>query len=612
MPLPPLVPRSVLFGAPTRVFPALSPDGARVAYIGSVDGVPNIWLQTVGRPDARPVTSDAAGVNAFDWATDGRHLLYPQDDDGDGNTHLFAVDVTTGRVRDLTPEGGTRAKFLAVEPSHPHHVVFSMCQRDQQLPDLWRVDLRTGEATVIGENTGFAGWLPDRQLRARCAFRWRDDGGLTILVRDPDGPWRTLHTVDAEDSTSTRAVGFTHDGRAVAVLSSSGANTVRLLRVDVATGVTKVRYEDPEYDVEGVSLSPRTGEADLVVVKRERRFLTAVDPSLTDEVARLRAHCAGDTVLLGRLPDDSRWLIMDYVADGPATYSVYDRRDRRTTELFTHHPVLADYTLAPVEPFSFTARDGLIVHGYLTFPVGLPRRGLPAVLAVHGGPWSRDSWGTGGDAQWLANRGYLCVQVNFRGSTGYGKQFVNAGDREWGGRMQDDLTDAARWLVAAGYTDPDRLAIYGSSYGGYAALVGATFTPDLYRAAIAVCAPVNLRTFVAAALTASGQQAPRIRGRVGDPAVDGDFLWSRSPLSRVDDLRIPVLVAHGAKDPRVPRAEAEQIIAALRRRAIPYEYLLFEDEGHGFMKPRNRIAFYAAAERFLSEHLGGRDEPAAG
>jgi dipeptidyl aminopeptidase/acylaminoacyl peptidase len=608
MSLPPLIPRSVLFGAPARLYPALSPDGARVAYVGPLDGIPNIWVQTIGKADARPVTADAGGINAFDWAMDGQHILYPQDGDGDGNTHVFAVEVATGRVRDLTPGDGIRARFLAVEPTRPHHVLFSMSQQGQQSQDLCLADLRTGSSTVIAENTGFAGWLHDRQLRARCAFRWRDDGGLTIVVRDPGGPWRTLHTVDAEDSTNTRAVGFTHGGHAVAVLSSSDANTVRLLRIDVTTGVTKVSYEDPEYDVEGVSLSPITGEADLVVVHRERRRLEAVDPTLDSELAQLRASCAGDAVLLGRLADDSKWLIMDYVADGPATYSVYDRHDRRFTELFNHNPVLADYTLAPVEPFSFAARDGLIVHGYLTFPVGLPRHRLPTVLAVHGGPWSRDAWGTGGDAQWLANRGYLSVQVNFRGSTGYGKKFVNAGNREWGGRMQDDLTDAARWLVARGHADPDRLAIYGSSYGGYAALVGATFTPDLYRAAIAVCAPVNLRTFVTSALASSGQQAPRIRGRIGDPLVDGDFLWSRSPLSRVDELRIPVLVAHGAKDPRVPRTEAEQIVAALRDRAIPHEYLLFPDEGHGFMKPKNRIAFYAAAERFLSEHLGGRDE----
>jgi dipeptidyl aminopeptidase/acylaminoacyl peptidase len=605
MALPPLVPRAVLFGAPARLYPALSPEGTRVAYVGPVDGVPNVWVQTIGAADTRPVTTDTDGVYAFDWAQDGRHIVFPRDGDGDGNTHLFAVEVATGQVRDLTP--GTRARFLAVSPARPHHVLFSKARETGPLQDLCEVDLRDGEITVVAKNPGFAGWLPDHELRPRSAFRWNDDGGLTILV--DDGSWRPLHTVAADDSTNTRAVGFSHDGRSVAVLSSAGADTVRLLRFDVATGATTVRYADPEHDVDGVSLSPCTGEADLVVVQRERWHLEAVDPCLADEVADVRAGCAGDAVLLGRLADDSVWLFMDYVADGPARYYVRDRVNRRTTLLFNHNPLLEDYTLAPVEPFSFPTRDGLIVHGYLTFPVGVPRRALPTVLAVHGGPWSRDSWGTGGDAQWLANRGYLCVQVNFRGSTGYGKRFVNAGDREWGGRMQDDLTDAVRWLVAAGHADPERLAIYGSSYGGYAALTGATFTPDLYRAAIAVCAPANLRTFVASVLAAAGQQAPRIRARIGDPDADGDFLWSRSPLSRVDSLRVPVLVAHGARDPRVPKAEAEQIVAALREHDVPHRYLLFPDEGHGFMKPRNRIAFYAAAERFLAEHLGGRQEP---
>jgi dipeptidyl aminopeptidase/acylaminoacyl peptidase len=413
------------------------------------------------------------------------------------------------------------------------------------------------------------------------------------------------------DAATTRPVGVDATGRCLFVLSPAGANAARALSIEIATGRVHALCEDPTYDVVNLSLSPSTGAADLAVVHRERRHIVAVHPGTVDDVARLRSIFAGDVMVLDRTADDRRWLVLDFRDDGPSSYYVYDRCTGRPYRLFSHQPVLAQYTLARVEPFSFTARDGLTIHGYLTFPPGIPRRELPTVLAVHGGPWSRDLWGSGGDAQWLANRGYLCMQVNFRGSTGYGKDFVNAGDREWGGRMQDDLVDAARWAVDRGYADPRRIAIYGSSYGGYAALVGATFPPPVFRCAIAVSAPSDLRTFVRSAMRTSALMSSRLRRCIGDPVTDADFLWSRSPLSRVGDVGIPVLVAHGANDPRVPRTEAERIVAALRANGLPHRYLLFEDEGHGFARPENRMAFYAAAELFLAEHLGGRSEPTA-
>jgi dipeptidyl aminopeptidase/acylaminoacyl peptidase len=500
-----------------------------------------------------------------------------------------------------------RARFLGVAPNRPDQVLLAMNHRRADLADAYLADLRTGELTMVAENPGFAGWYHDHQLRVSGAFAWHADGGLTILVRD-GAAWRPLHTADADDSNTTRVVGFTADGTGVAVLTSVGANTVRLRRWDLSSGAVQTLYADPDYDVGGVGLSPTTGEADLVVVDRERRELEAIDPALTTDVARLRQACAGDAILLGRDPTDQFWLVMDYRDDGPARYYRYARSTGRMRLLFSHNPILDSYRLAHLEPFSFPARDGLTVHGYLTFPPGVPRQRLPAVLVVHGGPWTRDQWGSGGDAQWLANRGYLCVQVNYRGSTGYGKHFVNAGDRQWGGRMQDDLLDAVAFVTDMGFADPARLAIYGSSYGGYAALVGAAFTPAVFRCAIAACAPSDLRTFVGVAVEVAKPLAPRIRRRIGDPATDAEFLWSRSPLSRVDYISSPILVAHGANDPRVPKEEAEQLVAALRRNEIPHEYLLFPDEGHSFLKPANRMTFYVAAERFLAEHLGGRQE----
>ncbi|MGH8999191.1 MAG: alpha/beta hydrolase family protein, partial [Acidimicrobiia bacterium] len=272
-------------------------------------------------------------------------------------------------------------------------------------------------------------------------------------------------------------------------------------------------------------------------------------------------------------------------------------------------PALSQYQLAPMEPFRFVAGDKTEIHGYLTFPPGQEQQGLPAVLNVHGGPWARDEWGYNPEAQWLANRGYLCVQVNYRGSTGYGKRFVNGGNREWGAKMHDDLVDAVNWVCGQGYADATRVGIFGASYGGYAALVGATFTPDVFACAVDLVGPSNLKTLIESIPPYWAPIVAQFHTRVGNPATEEDFLWSRSPLSRVDQIQIPILVAQGANDPRVKQAEAEQIVAAMVEAGIDHDYLLFPDEGHGFAKPQNRMRFYAAAEQFLAKHLGGRFEP---
>ena len=438
----------------------------------------------------------------------------------------------------------------------------------------------------------------------------REDGGLSVLVRDtPDAPWRTILEADQEDALTTHPLAFSEDGRRLVALSSVGANTSRLVWLDCADGSETVVAEDPVYDVAGVRLHPDTNDPQIAFVRRERMDYLVLDPAVAGDLDRLRRLDRGDLELAGHDDADRIWLAGFSTDDGPIRYHAYDRESGRSTFLFEHQPALSRYELAAMEPFSFTARDGLVVHGYLTFPAGEERSALPAVLNVHGGPWFRDTWGFDPEAQWLANRGYLCVQVNYRGSTGYGKAFVSAGDGEWGRRMHDDLIDAVRWVISEGYADADRIGIFGGSYGGYAALVGAAFTPDVFRCAVDIVGPSNLKTLIESIPPYWAPLVAQFHTRIGDPATDADLLWERSPLSRVDDIRIPLLIVQGANDPRVKQAESEQIVAALREKAIPHEYMLFEDEGHGFAKPENRLRFYVAAERFLSEHLGGRFEP---
>jgi dipeptidyl aminopeptidase/acylaminoacyl peptidase len=355
-------------------------------------------------------------------------------------------------------------------------------------------------------------------------------------------------------------------------------------------------------------LHPDTRDPQIVAILKDRMTYVVLDPSVQDDLKAIQALHPGDPVFAGRDDPDGTWLVGFTNDTGPVPYFMYDRASRTGRFLFEHQPALSGYELAPMEPFSYQARDGLEIHGYVTFPPGLGRSGLPAVLNVHGGPQARDTWGYDAEAQWLANRGYLCIQVNYRGSTGYGKAFVTAGDREWGGKMHDDLVDAVGYAVAQGWADPSRVAIYGGSYGGYAALVGAAFTPGVFCCAVDIVGPSNLKTLLETVPPYWAPVIAQLYRRVGNPETDVDFLWSRSPLSRARDIRIPLLIAQGANDPRVKQAESEQIVAALREAGIEYEYMLFPDEGHGFAKPENRIKFYTAAERFLARYLGGRYE----
>jgi dipeptidyl aminopeptidase/acylaminoacyl peptidase len=610
MPLPPLIPRALLFGEPARLSPALSPSGRRLAYLASHDGALNIWVCALraGGPGPAPVTADPHGILAFTWLDSDRYLLFTRDPDGGEKTRLGVVDLPAGRVAELAAGWETNWRICGV--SARGMVLAEAYNAATGCFDAYRIDIATGEPDLALRNPGFTALASDGRLRVRSAVRRDADGGATVMARpDEQAEWQAVYRAGPDDAAALRIVSFTADGTALLITSSLGAPAARLLRLDLASGVARHVYADPAgHDITDVALHPRSREPRLAYVLRQRRDIEVLDPGIEEDVAALRRHARGDVSLLGTDRDDRLWLVQDNCDDQPAAYRLYDRRTRRSRLLFMHLPQLAGRRLARMEPFSYQARDGVVVHGYLTLPPGLEHRSLPTVLAVHGGPWYRNGWGFRGEPQWLANRGYLCVDVNFRGSSGYGKRFRNAGDREWGGRMQEDLIDALHALISRGVTDRTRMAIYGASYGGYAALHAAAFTPELFRCAIAVAGPSDLRTFVASAGEAGSPVADELRRRVGDPVADAAMLWSRSPLSRAAEIRIPLLIAQGANDPRVRRRESDQIVAALRARGVPHEFLLFEDEGHGFMRSANRLAFYAAAERFLGTHLGGRCE----
>ena len=611
-PAVPLIPREVLFGNPERTRPRLSPGGERLAYIAPVDGVLNVWVgpisSVVGGGGFEPVTRDTdRGIRQYFWAEDGRHLVYLQDKGGDENWRLYAVDPTTTKIRDLTPFENVQARPLDTNRRFPDELLVELNRHDPQLHDVHRLNLATGDLELVAENPGnVAGWVADVDMRVRGALRAYPDGGFGLLVRDAEeDDWRELLRWGPEDSLNSGPVGFSENGARMFLKDSREANAARLVSLDLPTANVEILAEDPDYDVSNVLVHPDTGEVQAAAFTRARTEWVVLDEAVREDFAAIAKLHPGDFTVVSRDRADENWLVAFTADDGPVSYYGYNRAEKRGTHLFDDRPELKEYTLAPMNPISFKARDGLEIHGYLTTPLAVGQENLPMVLNVHGGPWVRDLWGYDPEAQWLANRGYACLQINYRGSTGYGKRLLNAGDKEWGAKMHDDLVDAVAWAVEEGIADPERVAIYGGSYGGYAALVGATFTPDLFRCAVDIVGPSNLITLIKSIPPYWKPLIAIFQERVGNPETEEEFLKSRSPLFRVDQIKVPMLIAQGANDPRVKQAESEQIVAAMEEKGIDYEYLLFPDEGHGFAKPKNRLKFYATAERFLAKHLGG-------
>jgi dipeptidyl aminopeptidase/acylaminoacyl peptidase len=609
---PELIPRAVLFGNPERTSPQLSPDGKLLAYLApDKKNVLQVWLRTIGKKDDRPLTQDKKrGIRQYFWAYDGRHLLYLQDTDGDENFHLHSADLKTGQVRDLTPFQGVRAENVDLSPEFPDEAVVGLNLEDRRTFDMYRVNLRNGATELDTKNPGSViGWEADARFKIRAAVASTPDGGTDLLVREAvDKPWKKWQHWGHEEQG--QAVAFSKDGRTLYLQANHNANTSRLLAVDLPTGKETILAEDDTYDVGGVLLHPTRHVIEAVAFNRDRLDWKVLDKDVAEDFAVLAKVRRGQFRIASRDLADKTWLVGYVADDGPPAYYVYDRGSRKAELLFTTQPKLEGLPLAAMKPISFPSRDGWTLHGYLTTPPGVEAKGLPAVLLVHGGPWGRDAWGFNPMAQWLANRGYAVLQVNFRGSAGYGKKFLNAGNREWAGKMHDDLLDGVAWLVRQGVADPKKVAIMGGSYGGYATLVGLTFTPDTFACGVDIVGPSNLVSLLRTIPPYWGPMKSLFTKRVGDVDREQEFLESRSPLFKVDRIKAPLLIGQGANDPRVKQAESDQIVAALRKANKPVEYVVYTDEGHGFARPENRLHFYALAEAFLAKHLGGRCEPA--
>ncbi|MCC7407868.1 MAG: S9 family peptidase [Phycisphaeraceae bacterium] len=606
----PLIPRAMLFGYPRYSLPQISPDGKRVAYLSADErGVLQVWLRGEEGQKDRVLTHDPRrGIRSYTWTYLPDRMIYLQDADGDENYHLFLVDVASGQVRDMTPYPGVRAELITLHHEHPDEALVGMNLKDRQRMDVYRISLARASAELDTVNPGNVQSWTACGLKVLAAMLGAEDGGQDLLLRDDTGqPWRVARHWGPDEQA--KALSFSKDGRTLYLLANHDADTMRVLAHDTRTGQETVIAHDPEYDIEWLATHPKEKTPQFVMVQRDLWGWIVIDPTIEADLKVLTKLDEGEVSLASRDLADRHWIVCINQDRRFPHYYRYDRQTKQASLLFVGNEELDKCELSRKTPIRVTARDGLTLHGYLTMPAGYPKENLPVVLYVHGGPWMRDGWAFWSTIQWLANRGYAVLQVDYRGSTGYGKKHLNAGNRQWAAKMHDDLIDTVNWVIEKKIADPKRIAIMGASYGGFATLTGLTFTPEVFACGVDLVGPSNIVTLLNTTPAWWKPLRAMLIHRMGDPATEQEFLHSRSPLFKADRITKPLLIGQGANDPRVKPAESEQIVQAMRRANLPVQYVVYTDEGHTLARPENRMHFHALAEEFLAKHLGGRFEP---
>jgi dipeptidyl aminopeptidase/acylaminoacyl peptidase len=611
--IPKAYPVRDFFSNPEKAYFRLSEDGKTLGFMQpvSVDGAPrrlNVFVQALkgSQPvgEARLLTAETArDINIYVWKGSNR-ILYSKDFGGDENFHVVSVDVATGKVTDLTPGDKVRASILDALPDDPHHILVTHNRRDPELFDVYRIDLRSGRETLVAQNPGgVTGWNTDHAGRVRVATR--SDGLKTELLyrADEKSEFKPLITTDYK--TEVEVAAFSADNQRLYAISNRGRDKKALVLIDPRKAEQeRVVFERDDVDLGGAvwsRLRKKITEANFVTDRIQRHYF---DASTARIYQRIAAKAPGMEITLQSANKAEDKFIVAAASDRtPGTRFIYDAKSDSLSVLAEINPKIAAADMAPMKPIRYTSRDGLTIHGYLTLPVGREPKDLPCVVNPHGGPWARDIWGYNPEVQFLANRGYCVLQMNFRGSTGYGRQFWEASFGQWGLKMQDDITDGVNWLVQQGVADPKRVGIYGASYGGYATLAGVAFTPELYAAAVNYVGVSNLFTFMNTIPPYWRSELPKIHDMVGHPERDKERMTRTSPALNADRIKTPLMVVQGARDPRVNKAESDQMVEALRKRGVDVPYMVKDNEGHGFRNEENQYEFYGAMEAFLGKHL---------
>ena len=617
----PLIARTKLFGNPVKANGRISPDGKWLSWTAPRDGVLNLWVAPVDNPDAaKAMTNERERpIRQYFWSPDSKRVLFIQDKGGDENFLLYGVDVATGTQVTLTPFKKTRAEIVGVSNVRKDRILVGLNNRDAKWHDVYSLNLASGKLTLVQRNDGYAGFLADNDLKLRMALKSRDDGG-TDYYRITNGKIeaKPFATVTLEDSLTTSPAGFTADGKTLYWIDSRGRNTAALIAQDVATGSTSVLAESPKADISGTLTNPKTLKVEAYQAEYLKPEWTALDKDIGASLEWLKYKLGASPVVQAQTDADDKWIVSADRVVEPSSVYLFDRKAGSLTKLYTGRPELIGAPLVPMWPVEIKSRDGLTLPSYLTLPAGADANHdgradspVPLVLVVHGGPWGRDNYGYNSYHQWLANRGYAVLSVNYRASTGFGKDFISAGNLQWGKKMHDDLIDSVDWAIANGVTTPDKVAIMGGSYGGYATLAGLTMTPDKFACGVDIVGPSNLFTLLGTIPAYWESFKQQFYQRMGNPTTEDGraLLKAASPLTYADKIKKPLLIGQGANDPRVNKAESDQIVDSMKAKNIPVTYVLFPDEGHGFARPQNNIAFNAVAENFLQTCLGGRSEP---
>jgi dipeptidyl aminopeptidase/acylaminoacyl peptidase len=608
--LPDLIPRQLLFSAPGRTRVTISPDGKRIAFLRAVDGVLNVWVAPIADPTAERALSKVTDRDIsweFYWTYDNKHLVFFREQGGDENWRGHAVDVASGEIRTITPGPGVHAYVQQTSVHFPGELLIAHNARDKRFFDVHRVNVATGESKLVYQNDRFAGIFTDPHFNVLFGYLYRPDGGYDLV--EPNGT--LFRRIEAEDAYTTGPIEVSDDGRTFYWLDSTNRDRSAVVAEDLASGTFHVMSEDIEADYGDPVLDPVSRVPIAVPAVYGRRRWEVLDASALPDLDIIKGSIKGELGGFNLSNDRSHWVVYGEPTAKPGRFLHYDRAASKVTMLFSSRPALEQKTLVPMDPVVVPARDGLKLVCYLSRPPHVDRdRATPLVLVVHGGPWARDFPDFNTTHQWLANRGYSVLSVNYRGSLGFGKDFVNAGNHEWAGRMHNDLIDAVEWATTQMIAIPTQVAIYGASYGGYSALVGATFTPDRFACAIDLFGISNLVSFAKAIPPYWKPWEPVLKARMGDVSTEEGrkFLASRSPLTFVDRIQTPLLIGQGGNDVRVTADESDQIVAAMQKRKIPVTYVFYKDEGHGFRRVENRLSFTAVAEAFLAQHLGGSVE----
>jgi len=619
-PVPPVYPIETFFRNPARGYFRLSEDGSMLGFMEpvSIDNQPprmNVFVQPLegSQPagEARRITSEVQrDISGYFWKG-GRTVIYEKDFNGDENFHVLAVDTASGAVIDLTPFEGVRAGIEDDLEDDPEHMLISHNGRNAEVFDVYRINIQTGESALVAENPGnVIGWQTDHAGRVRLAVA-SDGLDTTLLYRDDEhDDFRPLIQTDFRTTVSPQFFDF--DDIAFYALSNRGRDKLALVRIDPAQPDTEVLiFEHPQVDLDGVGYSRMRKVLTLAAYQTDRPGYHFFDDLSRDHHSRLQKHLSGyDIAYQSSTRDETKFIVAGYNDRTPGSRYIYDVRDDTIHKLADINPDLPEEHMAIVQPIQYQSRDGLTIHGYLTLPLGREPRQLPCVVNPHGGPWARDSWGFNPEAQFLANRGYAVLQMNFRGSTGYGRQFWESSFGQWGLKMQNDITDGVQWLIDKEIADPARIAIYGGSYGGYATLAGITYSPELYAAAIDYVGVSNLLTFLNTIPPYWKPMLEKMYQMVGHPEKDRDRLEATSPALNAHLIKTPLLIAQGAHDPRVNKDESDQMVAALKARGIDVEYIVKDNEGHGFHNDENKFEFYHRMASFLDAHLGQSRNPA--